>query len=156
MIWTEYRGSRGRLLGEAVPNSGCINWRYKWIEQPPFATRVYADAGHYLLPVHVTPRSGARAGTPGIGASASLPDTPAKVPSQSDCRPSYGVANRNLRPGEPPEGRLERGEVNEGGQGFGEVLEVLGETPIAAEPGEGALTTQRAVGRHSLSYRRAA
>src|SRR6516225_3826154 len=53
MIWTEYRGSRGRLLGEAVPNSGCINWRYKWIEQPPFATRVYADAGHYLLPVHV-------------------------------------------------------------------------------------------------------
>src|SRR5258708_34451905 len=27
--------------------------RQKWIEQPPFAARVYADAGHHLLPVHV-------------------------------------------------------------------------------------------------------
>ena len=28
---------------------------------------------------------------------------------------------------------------NEGGQGFGEVLEILGETPVSSEPGEGAL-----------------
>ena len=27
----------------------------------------------------------------------------------------------------------------EGAQGFGKVLEVLGETPVASEPGEGAL-----------------
>jgi|GEM_PF-6210146 len=29
--------------------------------------------------------------------------------------------------------------VNEGGQGFGEVLEVLGETTVSSEPREGAL-----------------
>src|SRR5258708_39328193 len=27
--------------------------RQKWIEQPPFGARIYADAGHHLLPVHV-------------------------------------------------------------------------------------------------------
>jgi hypothetical protein len=60
------------------------------------------------------------------------------------CRPSSRcVADRNLCPGKPPEGQLDGGEGNEGGQGFGEVLEVLGEMPIAAEPGEGASTTQR-------------
>ena len=30
-------------------------------------------------------------------------------------------------------------ESDEGGEGFREVLEVLGETPVAPEPGEGAL-----------------
>jgi hypothetical protein len=34
---------------------------------------------------------------------------------------------------------LDGGEGNEGGQGFGKVLEILGETPVSAEPGEGAL-----------------
>ena len=29
--------------------------------------------------------------------------------------------------------------VNENGESFGEVLEVLGKTPVSAEPGEGAL-----------------
>jgi hypothetical protein len=47
--------------------------------------------------------------------------------------------HHDLRPGEPPEGQLDAGEGNEGGQGFGKVLEVLGETPVSAEPGEGAL-----------------
>jgi hypothetical protein len=45
----------------------------------------------------------------------------------------------DLRPGKPPEGKLDGGESNEGAQGFGKVLEVLGETPVASEPGEGAL-----------------
>ena len=38
---------------------------------------------------------------------------------------------------------MDGGEGNEGGQGFGKVLEVLGETPVSAEPGESASTTQR-------------
>jgi hypothetical protein len=36
-----------------------------------------------------------------------------------------------LRPGKPPEGWLDGGEGNEGGQGFGKVLEVIGETPVS-------------------------
>ena len=32
-------------------------------------------------------------------------------------------------------GKLDGGEGNEGVQGFGQVLEVLGETPVASEPG---------------------
>jgi hypothetical protein len=36
----------------------------------------------------------------------------------------------DLRPGKPPEGQLDGGEGNEDGQGFGKVLEVLGETPV--------------------------
>jgi hypothetical protein len=38
---------------------------------------------------------------------------------------------------------LDGGEGNEGGQGFGKVLEVLGKTPVTSEPGEGVLDTQR-------------
>ena len=45
----------------------------------------------------------------------------------------------DLRPGEPPKGQLDGGEGNEGGQGFGKVLEVFGKPPGSAEPGEGAL-----------------
>jgi hypothetical protein len=41
--------------------------------------------------------------------------------------------------GERPDSELAAGEGNEGGQDFGEILEVLGETPVSAEPGEGAL-----------------
>src|SRR5216683_3590524 len=52
------------------------------------------------------------------------------------CRPP---SIHDLRSGEPPEGQLDGGEGNEGGQGFGKVLEVLGKTPVSAEPGEGAL-----------------
>jgi len=36
------------------------------------------------------------------------------------------------RPGEPPGAQPDGGEGNEGGPGFGEVLEVLGETPVSA------------------------
>ena len=35
---------------------------------------------------------------------------------------SYGLC-----PGKPPEGKLDRGEGHEGGQGYGKVLEVLGD-----------------------------
>src|SRR5262245_43115424 len=41
------------------------------------------------------------------------------------------------RPGKSPEGKLDGGGRDEGGQAFGEVLEVLGETPVSSEPGEG-------------------
>jgi hypothetical protein len=45
---------------------------------------------------------------------------------------TYALASRQR-------GQLDGGEGNEGGQGFGKVLEVLGETPVSSEPGEGAL-----------------
>jgi hypothetical protein len=51
-----------------------------------------------------------------IGASSSLPRAPAKVPSPILSRPPC-----------------------EAGQGFGEVLKVLGAPPISFEPGKGAL-----------------
>jgi hypothetical protein len=68
------------------------------------------------------------------------------VPSQSGlqtftvarCKPAvWRVAD--LRPGKPPESKLNGGEGNEGAQGFGTILEVLDETPVASEPGESAL-----------------
>ena len=37
--------------------------------------------------------------------------------------------HHDLSSGKPPEGQLDRGEGNEGGQGFGKILEALGETP---------------------------
>ena len=46
-------------------------------------------------------------------------------------------------PGEPPEGQLDGGEGNEGGQGFGKVLEVLGKTPVSANQEKVRSTTQR-------------
>jgi hypothetical protein len=61
----------------------------------------------------------------------------------SNALPTYAQARR-LR------AKLDGGEGDEGGHGFGEVLEVLGETPVASEPGEGALD-QLAAGRRSLS-----
>ena len=45
----------------------------------------------------------------------------------------------DLRPGKPPERKLDGGEGHEAGQGFSEVLEILGETPVSFERGEGAL-----------------
>lgn len=44
----------------------------------------------------------------------------------------------SLLPSKPPEGQLDRGTGNEGGQGFGKVLEIPGETPAASEPEKGA------------------
>ena len=54
-------------------------------------------------------------------------------------RPARSDRRQGLRPGEPPEGKLDGSEGDKGGEGFGEVLEILGETPVAPEPGEGAL-----------------
>jgi hypothetical protein len=45
----------------------------------------------------------------------------------------------DLPPVKPPEGKLDGGEGDEGGEGFREVLKVPSETPVASEPGEGAL-----------------
>ena len=45
----------------------------------------------------------------------------------------------DIGPGKPPKGKLDGGEGNEGTQGFSNVLEILGQTPVASEPGEGAL-----------------
>src|SRR6516225_1171810 len=54
-------------------------------------------------------------------------------------RPALSDRRQGLRPGEPPEGKLDGSEGDEGGEGFSEVLEILGKPPVAAEPGEGAL-----------------
>ena len=67
---------------------------------------------------------------------------PAVGPGVGEGRLSHPLQTfimHDLRSDEPHEGQLDRGEGNEGGQGFGKVLEVLGETPVSAEPGEGAL-----------------
>ena len=48
-----------------------------------------------------------------------------------------------LPPNKPPEDQLDRGNGNEGGQGFGEVLEILGEMLVASEPGKVRSTTRR-------------
>jgi hypothetical protein len=53
----------------------------------------------------------------------------------------------DLRPDDAPEGKLDGGENDKGGQGFGEVLGVLGKTPVASEPGEGALDHPAAAAR---------
>jgi hypothetical protein len=45
----------------------------------------------------------------------------------------------DLRPGKPPESKLQGGEGKESAQSFGKVLEILDETPVASEPGETAL-----------------
>jgi len=51
----------------------------------------------------------------------------------------YHCGVHDLHPGKPPESKLDGGEGNEAAQSFGKVLEVLGETPVASEPGESAL-----------------
>ena len=45
----------------------------------------------------------------------------------------------DLLPGKPPERELDGSKCDEGFQSCGEILEVLGEPPVASEPGEGAL-----------------
>ena len=51
--------------------------------------------------------------TAAFGASLSLPDAPAKVPFTIRFADLRRIADRNLRPGEPPEGQLHRGEGQE-------------------------------------------
>jgi hypothetical protein len=46
----------------------------------------------------------------------------------------------DLRPANPPESKLDGGAGKEGAQSFSKVLEILDETPIASEPGEGRST----------------
>jgi hypothetical protein len=48
-----------------------------------------------------------------------------------DASPAGGLLSPRQRPGEPPKAQLDGGEGNEGGQGFGEVLEILGVTPVS-------------------------
>jgi len=51
----------------------------------------------------------------------------------------------DLRAGKPPEGQLDGSKRHEGGQDFGKVLEILGETPVSSELGEGALDLSSSV-----------
>jgi hypothetical protein len=44
----------------------------------------------------------------------------------------FTIRFADLRPGEPPEGQLDGREGQEGGQGFGKVLEILGEMPVSS------------------------
>jgi hypothetical protein len=66
--------------------------------------------------------------------------TPAARPVAAGPTPSSRPAllRSGLHPGKPPERKLDRGEAYEGGQGFGEVLEILGEAI--------SLTTERECG----------
>src|SRR5271165_505897 len=86
-------------------------------------------------PLSRTPRFARRGGNGRYRRVPVVAGAPAKVSS-----PCFtDLHHHDLRPGEPPEGQLDGGEGNEGGQGFGKVFEVLGETPVSSEPGEGAL-----------------
>lgn len=51
--------------------------------------------------------------------------------------------SQGLCPGKPPESELDRSEGDEGGQGFGEVLEILGKSPVRPNQEEVRPTTQR-------------
>src|SRR5215471_5574405 len=48
------------------------------------------------------------------------------------CGPPSSRRN-DLHPGKPPEGKLGGDNGDEGGQGFGEALEILGKTPVPLE-----------------------
>ena len=54
-----------------------------------------------------------------------------------------GPSSSQPKLGQPPESQLNGGERNEGAQGFGKVLEVLGEPTASPERDEGALDPQR-------------
>ena len=87
-----------------------------------------------------------------FGASCPFPWVLANVPSPNPQQPFAAgngtaaprLALIDLLPGKltysakPHQGKLDGGKGDEGGQGFREVLKVLGETPVASEPGEGA------------------
>jgi hypothetical protein len=78
----------------------------------------------------------------GIGATSSLPRVPVVLhppfAGLHQCKPSA-----DLCPGKPPEGQLDGDKGNEGGRGFGKVLEVLSGTPVSSEPGKVRSSTQR-------------
>ena len=65
------------------------------------------------------------------------PHHPVRRPSSSCTAKQAFVEVATSRAGKLLEGQLEDG--GEGGQGLGKVLEVLSETPVSPEPGEGAL-----------------
>ena len=45
---------------------------------------------------------------------------------------------KSLGPGEPPDSELDAGECDEGCEGVGEVLVILGQAPVSPEPGKGS------------------
>src|SRR5215831_4364678 len=80
---------------------------------------------------------------------------PARVPSPSDlqtfatvrCKPRFAESATYASASRLSASSIEAG-GHEGGQGFAEVLEVLGETPVCARPPSGAAE------RRSSSFRR--
>jgi hypothetical protein len=62
-----------------------------------------------------------------------------RQPRDRHHHPDRRCCGQGLRPGKPPEGQLDGSEGDESDEGFGEVLEILGEAPVAHEPGKGAL-----------------
>ena len=83
-----------------------------------------------------------RRGSSAIGAPTSFLVAPATVGSLirqqtfagSQGRRHHTDRRQGLRPGEPPEGKLDRSKGDKGGEGFGEVLEILDKPPVAPEP----------------------
>src|SRR5262249_773340 len=98
-----------------------------------------------------------RRGSSAIGAPTSFLVAPATVGSLirqqtfagSQGRRHHTDRRQGLRPGEPPEGKLDRSKGDKGGEGFGEVLEILDKPPVAPEPREGARPPSVAAGRRN-------
>ena len=59
--------------------------------------------------------------------------------NRSEPRPATKSLLKSLRASKASDGELDGGQGYEGGERFGEVLVVLGQTAVAAEPGEGSL-----------------
>ena len=91
------------------------------------------------------PRFDLRSSNGRIQRAPAVTAAPSKVGKLIRQQPLAGTMVGAIRPvsgphsGQPSEGKLNRSEGHEGGQGFGEVLEILGKPPVAPEPGEGAL-----------------
>jgi hypothetical protein len=68
----------------------------------------------------------------GIGATSPFTRALTKVGSPHLCGPPLS-RRYDLHPGKPPEGKLSGDDGDEGGQGFGEALEILGKTPVPLE-----------------------
>jgi|SRR5208282_1394728 len=79
------------------------------------------------------------------GAGRAIPGAKAEWPRRVDLTRELGatptaihgcipvIRDHGLGPGQPPCGRLDRGDGYEGGPGLGEVFEVLGQVTISAE-----------------------